>query len=189
MKVDSFDGFTILPVKTDIDGVYEAKVPLNGGGACDWTLSNMTFGVVYSDLSAFGEDAAFGTGGSGVVMFDHNSSWRGEPDFVHDGDLHIVKDYYPWIGEATLEGYRKQVSLAGEGDIYFMYRALQVRNIYFEPILHSRFEVFSVAPKVHKKGVFTTFTYPDGTTESNGRWRPNFQKLQAIRLKAAADGD
>ena len=94
----------------------------------------------------------------------------------------IRKDFYPWVKESFLGGYRKRVSLAGEGDIYLMYQAPQARQVYFEPILHSGFIVYSAGPKIKKEGNYTSIIYPDGGFEADGRYGPNFRKLQAIRL-------
>jgi hypothetical protein len=65
-----------------------------------------------------------------------------------------------------------------------MYQALQARQVYFEPILHSDFVVYSAGPKIKKEGNHTVITYPDGSVEPDGRWGPNFRKLQAIRQAA-----
>jgi hypothetical protein len=56
--------------------------------------------------------------------------------------------------------------------------------VYFEPILHSKFTVYSVQPKEKKKGNHTAFTYPDGSVVADGRSDPDFRKLQALRLAA-----
>jgi hypothetical protein len=101
-----------------------------------------------------------------------------------EGNLMIKKDYYPWIDEEFLGPYKKTVSLTGEGDIYLSYQALQTRQVYFEPVLHSGFAVYSAGPKIKKEGNHTAFTYPDGSTSADGRSKPDFRKLQAIRLAA-----
>ncbi|EIK93211.1 lipoprotein [Pseudomonas sp. M47T1] len=162
--------------------LYVAKLPMDGGGSCQWHLSNVTFGVAYADPTHFGENVTSGGGGGVVVIFDHNDSPRGGADFEVDGDLTIKKDYYPWVDEEFLGPYKKTINLAGAGDFYLMYQVLQARQVYFEPVLHSDFVVYSAGPKVKKKGNFTTITYPDGSVQANERYRPSFQKLQAIRL-------
>lgn len=161
--------------------LYQVELPKDGGGACKWHLANVTFGVVYADPSQFGENVTYGAGGGVVVIFDHNNSPRGGADTEVDGDLIIKKEYYPWVKENFLGGYRKRVSLAGEGDIYLSYQALTARKVYFEPVLHSDFVLYSAGPKVKKKGNFTAFTYPDGSVVADGKWHPNFLKLQTIR--------
>ncbi|MNJ57466.1 hypothetical protein D3C77_530550 [compost metagenome] len=62
-----------------------------------------------------------------------------------------------------------------------MYQALQARQVYFEPILHSDLVVYSAGPKVKKKGNHTAFTYPDGSVVADGKSKPNFLKLQSLR--------
>ncbi len=147
VELDGFNGFrTSLQQQGDSD-LYQAKVAVDGGGECHWRLSSLTFGVKYKDPTMFGENVAFGAGGGVVVVFDHNNSWLGGTAVKVDGDLAIKKDYYPWLSEHFLGGYRKEISLAGQGEIYLKYDALQARTVYFEPVLHSDFVLYSVAPK------------------------------------------
>uniref|UniRef100_UPI001CFAED6A hypothetical protein n=1 Tax=Pseudomonas sp. AF03-9 TaxID=2849867 RepID=UPI001CFAED6A len=157
--------------------LYQVELPKDGGGACRWHLANVTFGVEYADLTRFGENVIWGGGGGVVVMFDHNNSPRGGADFKVDGDLTIRKDYYPWLSEAFIGGYKKHISLAGEGPIYLKYQALQANRIYFEPVFHSDYRVFSAQPRERKEGDYTKFTYPDGSVVADGRSQPDFLKL------------
>ncbi|MNQ56279.1 hypothetical protein D3C85_703960 [compost metagenome] len=138
----------------------------------------MTFG----DPTRYGENVTYGAGGGVVVVFDHNNSPRGGADIMVDGDLTIRKDYYPWVDEEFLGPYKKTVNLTSEGHIYLKYQALQARKVHFEPILHPDFVVYSAGPKIKKEGSHTVITYPDGSVEPDGRWGPNFRKLQSIRL-------
>jgi hypothetical protein len=179
---DGVQRINITPVRLGASDIYEAQLPRDGGGACQWRLSNVTFGVIYSDPTRFGKNVTYGAGGGVVVIFDNNNSPRGGADFKVDGDLTIKHDYYPWLSEAFLGGYRKQVSLEGGGYINLMYKALQARRIDFEPVLHSGFVVRSEGTKIHKVGNYIKFIYPDGTTKADGRSQPDYRKLQSIRL-------
>jgi hypothetical protein len=181
---DGYQKMDIQPIRQGLSDIYKARLPVDGGGACRWRLSNVTFGVVYAEPVRFGENVTHGAGGGVVVMFDRNNSPRGGADVEVDGNLIIKKDYYPWVKESFLGAYQKRVSLAGEGDIYLMYRALNARHISFEPVLHSSFVLYSVQPKEKRKGNYTAFSYPDGSVTADGRRHPNFSKLQAIRLNA-----
>ncbi|NWE43343.1 hypothetical protein HX875_27975 [Pseudomonas yamanorum] len=187
IELQGYHGIDVQLQQQGQSDLYEAKLPMDGGGACQWRLSNVIFGVAYSNPAQFGENVTYGAGGGVVVKFDHNRGLRsaGMPIQV-EGDLMIKKDYYPWLSEAFLGGYRKQISLTGEGDIYLGYQALQARRVYFEPVLHSKFTVYSIQPKEKKEGNHTAFTYPDGSTSADGRSKPDFRKLQAIRLAAQA---
>jgi hypothetical protein len=184
IELDGYHGIDVQPQRQGQSDLYQTKLPKDGGGACQWYLSNVTFGVTYADPTRFGENVVSGAGGGVIAIFDHNNSPQGGADIEVDGDLTLKKDYYPWLSEAFLGGYRKQISLAGEGNIYLKYRALQARRVYFEPVLHSDFMVSSEGTKVHKIGSFISFTYPDGSVVADGRAKPNFRKLEAIRLNA-----
>jgi hypothetical protein len=181
---DEYQRTDIWPVRQGQSDLYRAELPMDGGGACQWRLSNVTFGVVYADPTRFGESVVVGGGGGIVVIFDHNNSPRGGADFQIDGDLMIKKDYYPWLKENFLDGYVKRISLAGEASLYLKYQALQARQVFFEPVLHSNYLVTSEGTKIHKVGSFIKFTYPDGTVVADGSHNPDLRKLQAIRLAA-----
>lgn len=185
IELDGRHGIDVQLQRQGQSDLYQARLPMDGGGACRWHLSNVIFGVAYGDTARFGEGVTYGAGGGVVVKFDHNRPMRssGLPIEV-DGDLTIKKDYYPWIDEEFLGPYKKTVSLAGEGNIYLSYQALQARQVYFEPVLHSDFVIYSAGPKVKKKGNHTSFTYPDGSVVTDGRSDPDFRKLQALRLAA-----
>ena len=166
--------------------LYQVELPKDGGGACRWHLANLTFGVVYAEPSRYGENVIDGGGGGVVVIFDHNNSPRGGADIKVDGDLTIKKDYYPWISESFLGGYKKHISLVGDGGIYLKYQALQARKIYFEPVLHSDFVLRSVGVKEKKEGNYVKFIFPDGSVVADGRPNSKFLKMQTIR--EAAEG-
>ncbi|WP_256595273.1 hypothetical protein [Pseudomonas sp. LG1E9] len=167
--------------------LYQVELPKDGGGACRWHLANVTFGVEYADPTRFGENVTAGGGGGVVVIFDYNDSPRGGADFKVDGDLTIKKDYYPWVDEEFLGPYKKTVGLTGEGSIYLSYRALQARQVYFEPVIHPDFVVYSAGPKEKKEGNYTVFTYPDGSVVADGQSKPDFWKLQSLRTGRARE--
>ncbi|WP_050990472.1 hypothetical protein [Pseudomonas sp. M47T1] len=189
IELEGYHGLEMQLQRQGQSELYVAKLPMDGGGACQWHLSNVTFGVAYADPTHFGENVIAGGGGGVVVMFDHNrpSLSSGLPIKV-DGDLSIRKDYYPSVVEIFLGGYRKYIGLKGrESSDYLMYQALQARQVYFEPVFHADFVVYSATPKVKKDGNYTVITYPDGSVQTDGRNGPNFEKLQAIRLGGGND--
>jgi hypothetical protein len=167
-------------------GMYQTELFLNGGGACEWRLSNVVFSVVHRNPQNFGKGVVSGAGAEVIVIFDHsNPQLRvSTPVPVTGSEVNVVKDLYPWIKESFISGYIKRLGLSGKDGGDYTYYAPQARNVYFEPVLHSGFVVTSVAPKKHVIGDFIEFHYPDGTVESDGRSEPDFEKLQKIRLGA-----
>ena len=184
-KEDDYLATTVQPQRQVQSDLYEAKLPVNGGGGCQWRLSNVTFGITYANTTHFGENVKPGPGGWVIVMFDHHLPQRRsvfDPTEQISGNLLIRKDYYPRVSEHFLGGYEKLARLVGEGGIYLYYRALNARKVAFEPLLHADYVLYSVGPKVKKEGNYTQYTYPDGSMVGDRISDPNFKKLQAIRL-------
>ena len=181
-------GYDSALMKSGATSFYEAELFINGGGPCKWRLSNVIVGIKYRIPGGFGEGVTSGTGGTVIIKFDEKNApiSVGGVRAVVGPDLRIVKDYYPWISEKFIDGYAKRANLSSEGGGYLTYEAREARNIYFEPVLHSDVVVTSVSPKKHVIGDFIKFHYPDGTVEPDWRARPNFEKMQKIRLAAEA---
>ncbi|WP_339438403.1 MULTISPECIES: hypothetical protein [unclassified Pseudomonas] len=183
---DGYLSTTVQPQRQGQSDVYEAKLPINGGGRCQWQLSNVTFGVTYANTTHFGENVKAGPGGGVIVMFDQHLPQRRsafEPIIKVSGDALISKDYYPWVSERFIGGHKKLAWLVGEGEMYSYYRAPTARKVTFEPSLHASYVVYSLGSKVHKVGVYPELTYPDGSVTATGS-KPSFKKLQTIRLAA-----
>ena len=184
-RVDDHNGFEVPLQKIEGD-LYGAELFVDGGGSCQWRLSNVDFGVKYRMPTPFGEGVMPGSGGGVVVVFDHNNPQRrvSSPINMAGADLRIVENYYPWGSESFIGGYVQRVRLSGRDGSYLTYNAVQARNIYFEPVLHRSYVVKSIAPKKSIVGEFPKFDYPDGTVESERQNKPSFEKLQRIRLTA-----
>jgi hypothetical protein len=184
-EIDGFHNIEIRPRRIENTDRYTAKLEVDGGGQCQWRLSNTTFGVTHPDPNVYGANWVAG-GGSVVVVFDNNNSGHGGVDYHVDGNLKITKDYYPWISERYLGGHSINLSLIGHDPSYLIYKAPTAREIYFEPLVHTEYVLRSVGPKVKKEGNYTKYTYPDGTVSSDGKWPPSFNRLEAIRHAAEA---
>lgn len=180
---DGYQKMDIPPSRRGQSDIYEARLPKNGGGECQWRLSNVTFGVSYIDPARFGKGVQYGTGGGVIVIFDENDSPRGGANTKADGDLVIKESYYPWLDEQFLVQRKKTINLAGATNSYVKHQAQSAKNIYFEPTLYSNYTVSSTGPK-SMNGDPTVFIYPDGTNLANGDFEPRFEKLEGIRLAA-----
>ncbi|WP_177409917.1 hypothetical protein [Pseudomonas sp. S09G 359] len=181
---DGYLSTTVLPQQQGRSDMYEVKLPINGAGKCQWQLSNVTFGVTYNNTTHFGENVRGGPGGGIIVMFDQRLPQQRsafQPPIEVNGDVLIRKDYYPWINEQFIGKHEKVAWLVGAGEIYLYYRAPRARQVVFEPLLYADHVVYSVGPKVHKKGNRNQYTYSDGSVVMGGS-DPSFKKLQAIRL-------
>jgi hypothetical protein len=158
-QLEGHNGYEVNLIRQGAGDLYKAELYINAGGACDWRLSNVVFGVRYPVPNRFGEGIESGLSGSVIVVFDHNNAQLRVPGSqVVDGrNLRVVKDYYPWINESFITGYVKSAELAGEAQGFHMFKARQARSIYFEPLVHSQLVVTSKEPATHKLGAFLTF--------------------------------
>lgn len=187
-SLEGYNGYGSKLTKRGATEFYEARLFIDGGGRCKWRLSNVVFSINYRIPSRFGESVTQGIGGTVIIEFDGNDAQLsvGRTRNVVGPDLIMVKNYYPWLSEKFIGGYARRANLSSEGGGYLTYEAREARNIYFEPVLHSDVVVTSVSPKKHVIGDFIKFHYPDGTVEPDWRARPNFEKMQKIRLAAEA---
>lgn len=181
---DAYQNLKITPDRAGQGNVYKAHVPVDGGGYCEWRLSNFRFGIEYRSTEQFGQNVVMGRSASIQLKYDGNRLpvGGGNEQYV-DGDLLIQRDYYPWVHERFNEGRRKSINLAGQGGLRTNFYAPQARKIHFQPIIHSGFVVFSTTDPELSPGPGPLFTYPDGSTQSEYLRYPDFKKLQRIREK------
>ncbi len=167
----------IEPQRQGTTDIYEAKLFRDGGGHCEWELSNATFGVRYENTSQFGAGVHYGHGGEVIVIFDSNLPPRQSMDGVAvvDGDLEIKKDYFPWLVEIFLYQPKVSINLLGLQDVY-SYRAPKASRIIFVPNVHSKYLVRTVGAQGDEKKSRSKIIYPDGKYTFGGL-RPNFYRL------------
>ncbi|WP_236232750.1 hypothetical protein [Pseudomonas tohonis] len=183
-RVEGYRAIEVTPKQSGNSGFYVANLDKDGGGACRWKISNVTFGVRYQTSERLGVDAESVSGGGVIVVFDENApqevSMYGMKDVSKD--LIIKKNYYPWISESFLVRREKMIRPFTDGDLFVAYRARYASKIFFEAVSHDKFFVKSVGPKVKEDGNYTKFIYTDGSVVASGSSRPDFKKLEAIRL-------
>ncbi|MDU9393618.1 hypothetical protein [Pseudomonas sp. zfem002] len=181
-KRDGYNNTVLQPSQEGESDIYTAIVAADGGGACQWKLSNLTFGVDYKYPELFGSDFQVSGAGGVSVAFDDNRPQHGASHELVEGDLDIIEDYYLWVSDRAGWQPRKFVGLFSNNDIYLSYKAKHAKSIYFEPRLYSDYVVHSSFPEVKVKGSRSVFTYPDGSVVSDGSDSPDYNKLQCIRL-------
>jgi hypothetical protein len=164
------------------EDIYHFPVPIDGGGACHWQLSNVTVNIKYKKEN-FGNDINRAIGTGVIIIFDNNSPQQDDGVYENvSGDLIIEKDYFPWINERFLDGHSRNIWTYGER-LYFNYKVKDTYNVLFRPISHSEYVTHSVGIKVKAEGNHAQFTYPDGTVVADGTIFPDFKKLQSLIKK------
>lgn len=173
----------VEPQRQGQSDLYEARLARDGGGNCQWKLSNVTFGVHYENTARFGTGLKYGWGGEVIVAFDKNlpqqTSMYGLKNV--DGDVSIRPDYYPWVVETFIGEHEKTITLLGRQD-FLSYRALTAKKVLFEPIFHSKMVVQTIGVKAMGKGEKAENIYPDGTREFSNS-NPNIERLKNMIVR------
>lgn len=185
-EIDGFYPIDVEPKQVGQSDLYEAKLARDGGGACQWKLSNVTFGVHYENTAQFGPDVKYGRGGGIIVVFDNNPPQEKTGEGIEStiGDLLIRQDYYPWLVESFLRGHRVKINIFGEKDTR-TYLSQGAKNIEFYPALHSDLAIKTLGVKDRSSNDQAKNIYPDGSV-SDANSRPRFQKLQELTPQSSS---
>ena len=183
---DGYHAIEVVPQRQGSSDLYVAELDRSGGGACQWNLSNVTFGVHYENTAQFGGGVKYASGARVVVVFDNNIPQERTMYPIRDveGDVYISRDYFPWVSEIFLEERRAIVELYG-GDKLVIYRALNAKGVKFERVLHGDLVVRTIGVKVRGQGEKAENIYPDGSREFSN-YDPDLRRLKAISVNKAS---
>ncbi|WP_261373143.1 hypothetical protein [Yersinia bercovieri] len=167
-----------------ISGNYKSKIPIDGGGQCEWKLSRITLGVKYSISEHIIKNSGVKIGPAvGIeVAFDEQGERSGNYISVNN-PLSVSPTYYPIVKERYIVAEGVFLSLLGKKDFeLYKINNYDGRNliINFSPIIDESKVVKMVGPKVKKKGNHWRIEYPDGSVTSNGEVTPDFEKLSSM---------
>ncbi len=176
-EITSRAGYHLLTVpfkpETGSDMVSNS-VALNGGGQCEWKLSNIKFDFQYHNMKKFGARVKRSIPSDIVFVFDRNAPPRGDGhyDDVY-GVIEIEKNYYPLIRRKNTD--EEMLVLSIQGQPMLTYRVHDANSIVFKPIFHSDMVVNAVPPK--KKGDGYSLFYPNGDEIIDHHF-PNSEKTE-----------
>ncbi|EHG7581557.1 MULTISPECIES: hypothetical protein [Citrobacter] len=181
--ITSRAGYHLLtvPFKPETgSGIVSNRVALDGGGQCEWKLSNIRFQFKFSDMTKFGADIKNNIPNDIVYVFDNNPPPRGNGHYEDVyGDIKIENDYYPLVIYDRIIDHAKTLSI--ESEKMLAYRVHDGRSIFFEPHVYSDKLVRILGPE--KIGDNTLSIYPDGTQtlKKKGSYPLDFKKLKEIK--------
>ncbi|WP_235895326.1 hypothetical protein [Yersinia vastinensis] len=167
-----------------MSGNYKSKIPINGGGQCEWKLSRITLGIKYSRSEHIIKNSGvkIGTAVGIEVAFDDQGERNG--DYISaNTPLTVSPTYYPIVKERYIVDEGVFLSLFGKKD----FELYKVNNndggdliINFSPTVDESKVVRMVGPKIKKKGNNWRIEYPNGSVTSNGEVTPDFEKLSSM---------
>jgi hypothetical protein len=181
--ISSRAGYHLLtvPFKAEPDSdTVSNSVALDGGGQCEWKLSNIRFQFKFSNMAKFGADIKKNVPNDIVFVFDKNSPPRGDGHYKNvSGAIEIESDYYPLVVHDRIIDHAKTLSIESEEMLTF--RASNVESIFFKPNVHSDRLIRILGPE--KIGDNTLSIYPDGTQtiKKKGSYPLDFKRLKEMK--------
>ncbi|MDP9568649.1 hypothetical protein FEI17_08075 [Kosakonia radicincitans] len=161
-------------------GVWIAKVARDGGGKCNWKLSEFNMGIEYIDATHLGKGLVPGTAVGATIAFDDNAAKNGLFKVSENSELVLSPAYYPLVQDNKRISENDMLNLFGEKDFMQIKMVSSAKDIQviFKPTLDESKLVKMIAPKEHKAGAFYKIIYPDGTVVSDGTTHPDVNRLK-----------
>ncbi|XUA17682.1 hypothetical protein ACQVA2_13465 [Citrobacter sp. OP27] len=157
--------------------LWIAKVAKDGGGKCNWKLSEFNMGIEYIEATHLGKGLVPGTAVGATIAFDDNATKNGQFTTVH-GDINLSPIYYPYIRERKLNSAESSLSLLGEKN-FISLRADGTNKIRFIPKLDESKVTRYIGVAKKEPGTYAKIIYPDGSVAPEGTIIPDFNKINA----------
>nr|WP_287468680.1 hypothetical protein [Providencia sp.] len=156
----------------------EVNIPKEGGGKCDWKLSNITFEVKLKDPSKIDALISKNFGAEATFVIDNNAPQVFDGGFEKkSGDINETLILFPLISERFIGGHVKQFWLIAKYET-LTYKLKNTRNINVIVDYKSDMKSYWVGAK--KKGEDSFLKYPNGNIILNSEIEPEYKKLMQI---------
>ncbi|MEB6858589.1 hypothetical protein NA898_15750 [Proteus cibi] len=157
--------------------IYQAQIALNGGGSCQWQLSEVWMSIIYKKtLNTYSDFKPIPSDRLILIFKDHN--YR-PPELIKNliKNGTIKMDYYPLVVDDEFIN-EKNIFLFNlfDRDQYVLVN--NERNILFSPIYNKRNITKVDMPREREKD--NVIYYSDGTIEKSSSWTPNYNKLKSL---------
>jgi hypothetical protein len=161
-------------------GIWIAKIAKDGGGKCNWKLSEFNLGIEYVDTTHLGKGLVPGTAVGATIAFDDNATKNGRFKVFESSELVLSPVYYPLIDSNKDINVNDTLNLFGQDDFLLKKIVSPAKSIQikFEPTVDESKVVRMIAPTEQKVGVNYKIIYPDGSVVSDGTTHPDVNKLK-----------
>lgn len=160
--------------------VWIAKIAKDGGGKCNWKLSEFNLGIEYVDATHLGKGLVPGTAVGATIAFDDNATKNGRFKVFEGSELILSPVYYPLIDSNKDINVNDTLNLFGQNDFLLKKIVSSAKNVQirFEPTVDESKVVRMIAPTEQKVGVYYKIIYPDGSVVSDGSTHPDINRLK-----------
>ena len=165
-----------IPLQKHNDSdIWVAKIAKDGGGKCNWKLSEFNLGIEYVDATHLGKGLVPGTSVGATIAFDDNATKNGLFKTVH-GDITLSPKYYPYIRERKLNTTETSLSLLGAQN-FISLRGNATTKVSFMPFLDETKVTRYIGVEKKEPGAHAKIIYPDGSVAPKGTITPDFNKI------------
>ncbi|MCT8248196.1 hypothetical protein [Proteus faecis] len=157
--------------------IYQTKIALNGGGSCQWQLSEVWMSIRYKKI--LNTDSDFKTIPSHKLILIFNGHNFRPPELIRNliKNEKIELNYYPVFINNEFSN-EKKIILFNSWDRSQYILVNNEKNILFTPIFHKDNITKINIPK--ELGSANIIYYSDGTIEKINSSRPNYNKLKSL---------
>ncbi|MEQ5170640.1 hypothetical protein ABN211_18205, partial [Proteus terrae] len=157
--------------------IYQTKIALNGGGSCQWQLSEVWMSIRYK--KRLNTDSDFETIPSDRLILLFNNYKYNQGEIIRNliKNEKIELNYYPVFINNKISN-EKKITLFNHWDRSQYISANDEKNILFTPIYHKdNITKIDMPKELEKENIIY---YSDGTIEKNFSGIPNYNKLKSL---------
>ncbi|NBM54883.1 hypothetical protein GWI68_08755 [Proteus sp. G2669] len=175
--IPGFNPNTVTLKQQGSSDIYQTKIALNGGGSCQWQLSEVWISIIYK--KTLNTDSDFEAIPSHRLILIFNGHNFRPPELIRNliENEKIELNYYPVFINSKIEN-RKKIILFNSWDRPQYISVNDEKNILFTPIYHKDNITNIDMPK--ELGSANIIYYSDGTIEKINSSRPNYNKLKSL---------
>ncbi|MDS0790219.1 hypothetical protein OSB94_19195, partial [Proteus vulgaris] len=157
--------------------IYQTKIALNGGGSCQWQLSEVWISIIYKKTLNTDSDFEAIPSHKLILLFNNNKYNEGEiiRNLIQNEKIEL--NYYPVFINNKVSNEKKITLFNHWGRSQYIL-VNNEKNILFTPIYHKNNITRVDMPKELEKDII--IYYSDGTIEKNKYWRLNYNKLKSL---------
>ncbi|ODQ07453.1 MULTISPECIES: hypothetical protein [Enterobacterales] len=157
--------------------IYQTKIALNGGGSCQWQLSEVWMSIRYKKILNTYNDFEAIPSHKLILIFNNHKYNEGEiiRNLIKNEEIGL--NYYPVFINNKIAN-EKNIILFQHWNRSQYILVNNEKNILFTPLYHKDNITKIDIPK--ERGTDVIIYYSDGTIEKKPSWSPNYNKLKSL---------
>lgn len=186
----SYNGVKIPIQQQGNSKIWSGKVAINGGGTCDWRLSELNVGIEYIDATHLGQGLVPDTSVGATIVFNDFAAQNGKFENIVNNKFEYNPKYYPVIerwSEKKNATRPDLVTLFGKDgafrNVYIRENKAQDIFVVFHPSIKENKIIEMKFPYEKTTGSLIKYIYPNGDIVETKDIRPDYNKVDSMNVK------